>query len=52
MAWPVRAQTLYIESGSPWENGYVERFNCKVGGEPLDRDMSYMLQEAQVLNAP
>jgi transposase InsO family protein len=25
--------TLYIEPGSPWENGYIERFNARLRDE-------------------
>jgi len=42
-------ETLYIEPGSPWENGYVESFNGKLRDELLDREIFYTLQEAQVL---
>ena len=45
----VGAQTLYIEPGSPWENGYVESFNGKLGDELLDREIFYTLQEVQIL---
>jgi IS30 family transposase len=31
----VGAKTLYIEPGSPWENGYVESFNGKLRDELL-----------------
>ena len=30
----VGVKTLYIEPGSPWENGYVESFNGKLRDEP------------------
>ena len=43
------AKTLYIEPGSPWENGYVESFNAKLRDELLDREIFYTLREAQVL---
>ena len=43
------AKTLYIEPGSPWENGYVESFNGKLRDELLDREIFYTLQEVQVL---
>ena len=36
----VGAKTLYIEPGSPWENGYVESFNGKLRDELLDREIS------------
>jgi hypothetical protein len=29
-------QTLYIEPGSPWENGYNESFNGKLLDESLN----------------
>ena len=49
--WPGRvgAKTLYIEPGSPWENGYVESFNGKLRDELLDREISYTSKEVQVL---
>lgn len=40
---------LFIEPGSPWENGYVESFNSKMRDELLNREIFYTLQEAQVL---
>ena len=45
----VGARTLYIEPGSPWENGYVESFNGKLRDELLDREIFYTLKEVQVL---
>ena len=42
-------QTLFIEPGSPWENGYVESFNGKLRDELLDREIFYTLMEATVL---
>jgi transposase InsO family protein len=41
--------TLYIEPGSPWENGYVESFNGKLRDEFLNREIFYTLREAKVL---
>jgi putative transposase len=41
--------TLFIEPGSPWENGYCESLNGKLRDELLDREISYSLREAQVL---
>jgi transposase InsO family protein len=40
---------LYIERGSPWENGYVESFNGKMRDELLNREQMNTLREAQVL---
>jgi len=45
----VAVQTLFIEPGSPWENGYNESFNGKLRDELLDREFFYSLREAQVL---
>ena len=42
-------QTLFIEPGSPWENGYVESFNGKLRDELLDREIFYTLTEAKLL---
>jgi len=32
-------KTLFIELGSPWENGYIESFNGKLGDELLKREI-------------
>jgi transposase InsO family protein len=40
------AQTLYIEPGSPWENGYCESFNGKLRDECLNGEIFYSLKEA------
>jgi transposase InsO family protein len=42
-------QTLFIEPGSPWENGYNESFNGKFRDELLNGEIFYTLKEAQVL---
>jgi putative transposase len=41
--------TLFIEPGSPWENGYIESFNGKLRDELLDREAFASLKEAQIL---
>ncbi len=41
--------TLYIEPGSPWENGYIESFNGKLRDELLNGELFYTLWEAQVI---
>ncbi len=41
--------TLYIEPGSPWENGYIESFNGKFRDELLNREVFDTLYEAEVL---
>jgi len=42
-------QTLYIQPGSPWENGYNESFNGKLRDEFLNGEIFYTLPEAAVL---
>jgi transposase InsO family protein len=42
-------KTLFIERGSPWENGYIESFNGKLRDELLDREIFTTLEEARVL---
>ena len=44
-------KTLFIEPGSPWENGYIESFNGKLRDELLNREIFTTLTEAQVLIA-
>ncbi|MCG3774268.1 MAG: hypothetical protein JW395_1086 [Nitrospira sp.] len=34
-----QVKTLYIEPGSPWENGYVESLNGKLRDELLNREV-------------
>jgi transposase InsO family protein len=45
----VGVRTLFIEPGSPWENGYIESFNGKLRDELLNRDIFDTLLEARVL---
>ena len=45
----VGVKTLYIEPGSPWENGYNESFNGKLRDELLNGEIFYTLKEAEVL---
>ena len=42
-------KTLFIERGSPWENGYIESFNGKLRDELLNREIFTTLEEAKVL---
>jgi transposase InsO family protein len=42
-------KTLFIEPGSPWENGYIESFNGKLRDELLNREIFTTLTEANVL---
>ncbi len=45
----VGVKTLFIEPGSPWENGYNESFNSKLRDEILNMGIFYTLKEAKVL---
>ncbi len=42
----IGVKTLYIEPGSPWENGYNESFNSKLRDEILNTEIFYTLKEA------
>ena len=45
----IGVKTLFIEPGSPWENGYNESFNGKLRDELLNMEIFYTLKEAKVL---
>jgi len=45
----LKVKTLFIEPGSPWENGYNESFNGKFRDELLNGEIFYTLKEAQIL---
>ena len=45
----IDVQTLFIEPGSPWENGYIESFNGRLRDEYLNGERFDTLLEAQVL---
>ena len=45
----LHVRTLFIEPGSPWENGYNESFNGKLRDELLNGEIFYTLKEAQVI---
>ena len=45
-------ETLYIEPGAPWENGYAESFNSKVRDELLNVEEFASVLEARVLGRP
>ena len=40
---------MYIEPGSPWENGFVESFNGKFRDECLNAELFWSQEEAQVI---
>jgi putative transposase len=45
----IGVKTLFIEPGSPWENGYNESFNSKLRDELLNGEIFTTLHEAKVL---
>jgi transposase InsO family protein len=42
-------KTLFIEPGSPWENGYIESFNGKLRDELLNGEIFDTVLEAKVV---
>lgn len=42
-------KTLFIEPGSPWENGYIESFNGKMRDELLNGEIFDTIFEARVI---
>ena len=44
----IGVKTLYIEPGSPWENGYCESLNSKLRDELLNGEIFTTMREAQV----
>jgi len=45
----IGVKTLFIEPGSPWENGYIESFNGKLRDELLNREIFTTITEAKIL---
>lgn len=45
----LKVKPLFIEKGSPWENGYCESFNGKMRYQLLDGEIFYSLLEAKVV---
>jgi transposase InsO family protein len=45
----IGVKTLYIEPGSPWENGYNESFNGKLMDELLNGEIFYTLRDVHGL---
>jgi len=41
-------QALFITQGSPWENGYSERFNGRLRDELSDRELFDTLWEVKI----
>lgn len=45
----IGSKTLFIEPGSPWENGYCESFNGRLRDELLNGEIFYSLKEARIV---
>ena len=45
----IGVRTLYIEPGSPWENGYIESFNGKLRDELLNGEIFDTILEAKIV---
>jgi putative transposase len=50
--WLARAkvETLYVEPGSPWQNGYAESFHARLRDELLEQELFESVQEAKLLS--
>ena len=44
-----KIRTLYIDPGSPWQNGYIESFHSRLRDECLNRELLLNVPEAQVV---
>jgi transposase InsO family protein len=42
-------KTIYIEPGSPWQNGWIESFHARMRDECLNRELLLNLREARVV---
>lgn len=45
----IGTEPVFIEPGSPWENGYCESFNGKMRYELLDGEIFDTLREPQII---
>ena len=45
----MKIKTLYIEPGSPWQNGYIESLHARFREERLNREQLWTLTEAGVV---
>ena len=42
-------KTIYIQPGSPWQNGWIESFHARLRDECLNRELLLNLREARVV---
>lgn len=45
-----KVETLYVEPGSPWQNGYAESFHARLRDELLEQEMFGSIEEAKLLS--
>lgn len=45
----LKVKTAFVTPGSPWENGFNERFNGSLRDELLNGEMFYSLKEARIM---
>jgi putative transposase len=45
----LNVETMYVEPGSPWQNGYAESFNARLRDELLNAELFTSLAEAEYL---
>ena len=45
----VGAKTLYLETGSPRQNGYCKSVNARLGDELFNGEIFYSLKESQIV---
>ena len=44
-----QVKTIYIDPGSPWQNGFVESFHARFRDEGLNQEQLWTLTEARVV---
>ena len=44
-----KVQTLYIEPGSPWQNGFIESFHSRFRDECLNQEIFFSIAETRVV---
>jgi len=45
----LQIKPLFIEPGSPWDNGFIESFNGRMRDELLNGEIFFTLKEAEIL---
>jgi len=45
-----KVETLYVEPGSPWQNGFAESFHARLRDELLEQELWASVEEAKLLS--